>query len=129
MRRRLFRIENQSRGSVLGERVRRADTPWSRAIGLLGRGSLAPGGGLVLVPCNSVHMLFMRFAIDVLYVDKQDRVVKPVRNLKPFRVSGCLRGAHYTVELPAGTIDASGTEPGDQLVIVPVEATAAVPVA
>jgi len=114
----LLRVQNRTRGSLLGERVRRANRPWSRAIGLLGRRSLGPGEGLVLVPCTSIHMLFMRFPLDVLYVDRQDRVVKAVRNLKPFRFSGCLRAAHYTIELPVGTIDGSGTAVGDQLGLV-----------
>ena len=115
----LFRLENRSRDTLVGDRLGRAHRPWSRAVGLLGRRSLSPGQGLVLVPCNSIHMLFMRFPVDVLYVDKRDQVVKVVRNLKPFRVSACLRGAHYTVELPVGTIDASGTDVGDRLALAP----------
>ena len=116
-----FRLENRSRGTLLGDRIARAHRPWSRAVGLLGRRSLPEGQGLVLVPCTSIHMLFMRFPVDVLYVSKQDRVMKVVRDLRPFRFSGCLRGAHYTVELPVGTIDASGTEVGDQLGLAPVD--------
>ena len=71
----------------------------------------------MLEPCTSVHTAFMRFAIDAVYTDRSWRVVKLSPNLKPFRVSGVLRGGYATIELPSGTIASTGTAPGDQLVI------------
>src|SRR5829696_3691243 len=77
--------------------------------------SAAPGDGIVIWPCSSVHMFFMRFALDVVYVDKERRVVRAVQGLKPWRVSFGGKGAHAAIELPVGAIAASGTQPGDQL--------------
>lgn len=113
------RIDNLTKSTEVASAARMADSPWSRMVGLLGKRQLAEGEGLVLRPCSSIHMLFMRFPIDVVYLDKEARVVKVVRSLKPFRFSGSRRHAHYTLELPVGTIDRSNTSPGDQLAITP----------
>jgi hypothetical protein len=88
-----------------------ANTPWTRLRGLLGRGSLAPEEGLLIRPTSSIHMLFMRFAIDAVFLDKELRVVKVVRDLRPWRFAAA-RGAKMVVELPAGS---AGVEPGDRL--------------
>ena len=109
-----FQVINQTRGSVLGRRLRRADTLWSRGVGLLGRKALADDEGLHIVPCGSVHMFFMRFPLDIVYLDRDLRVVKTVERLKPWRVSAA-RGAKSVLELPAGTIARTRTERGDQL--------------
>lgn len=92
------------RGSVLG-----------RTRGLLGRASLAAGDGIVISPCSSIHMMFMRFPIDALYLDRDLRVVKVVDTLKPYRMSVGGKGAHITVELASGALAGSGTRVGDQL--------------
>jgi hypothetical protein len=88
-------------------------------VGLLGRRSLAGDEGLLLTPCTSIHTFFMRFPIDILYLDREQVVVKAVRALRPFRFSACLRGSRSTLELPAGAIEASGTQVGDRLVLTP----------
>lgn len=110
-----MRIENGTRGTVVCDRGRRANTFLSRAVGLLGRRGLEPGEGLLIEPCSSIHMFFMRFPIDVAYVDREGIVVKTVRGLRPWRISAARR-ARSTLELPAGTLDASGTVAGDVLV-------------
>jgi uncharacterized membrane protein (UPF0127 family) len=81
-----------------------AKTSWARFLGLMGRESLPAGAGLWIEPCNSIHMFFMRFAIDVLFLDRQGRVKKVMLNLKPWRISPIVFGARTTVELPAGTL-------------------------
>ena len=110
-----MRIRNVTRDADLAEAARSARSFWSRLVGLLGRSGLEPGEALVLDPCSSVHTAFMRFAIDVIYLDRSRRVVKAVSSLKPFRASGVLRGAHSVVELPSGVIAATGTAVGDEL--------------
>ncbi len=110
---------NETRGTVLATAAWRAANPWTRTVGLLGRAGLAPGEALHIVPCQSVHTWFMRFAIDVLYLDRAGRVVKPVPNLRPFRYSWGGRRAHSVLELPAGTIASTGTAAGDQITIQP----------
>ena len=117
MSREPLRVRNLTRGSGVAGRVRRADQAWSRVVGLLGRRSLAGDEGLLLTPCTSVHTFFMRFPIDILYLDREQVVVKAVRALRPFRLSACLKGGRSTLELPAGAIEASGTQVGDRLVL------------
>ena len=96
-----------------------AETSASRRTGLLKQNSLETGNGLWIVPCESIHMFFMKFAIDVVFVDRKRRVRKLVENLRPWRISICL-AAHSVVELPVGVIRASATEKGDQLEFVEV---------
>jgi hypothetical protein len=119
MSRQPLRVRNLTRGSEVAVRVRRADRAWSRVVGLLGRRSLAEDEGLLLTPCTSIHTLFMRFPIDILYLNREHAVVKAVKDLRPFRVSACLRGAHSILELPVGAIEASGTQVGDSLALTP----------
>jgi uncharacterized membrane protein (UPF0127 family) len=114
-----LQVRNLTRASEVAARVRRADRAWSRMVGLLGRRSLAEDEGLLLTPCTSIHTFFMRFPIDILYLDREHTVVKAVKDLRPFRVSACLRGAHSILELPVGAIEASGTQVGDSLTLVP----------
>jgi uncharacterized membrane protein (UPF0127 family) len=96
-----------------------ADTSLRRMKGLLGRDGLDEGAGLVLTPCNSVHTWFMRFAIDVLFLDGKGTVLRAVRSMRPFQLAwGGLR-AKTTIELPAGTIDAIDVRPGAQIRIEP----------
>ncbi|MEA2646451.1 MAG: uncharacterized protein QOE92_1534 [Chloroflexota bacterium] len=101
-------------GGVIVEDLEVARTSWSRFVGLMGRESLAQGGGLWIEPCNSIHMFFMRFAIDVLFLDRQNRVKKVMLNLRPWRISPIVFGARTTVELPAGTLADRSLE-GSQL--------------
>ena len=110
-----MRIRNLTRDKDLASDAKAARGYWPRFVGLLGRSSLGPGEGLLLEPCTSVHTAFMRFTIDVIYIDRERRVVKLVPNLKPFRASGVLKGAHSVIELPAGTIAETGTAVGDEL--------------
>jgi uncharacterized membrane protein (UPF0127 family) len=89
---------------VLAERLSLADNTWTRFVGLMGRGALPPGEGLWIEPCNSIHMFFMRFAIDAVFLDRQNRVKRVLRTLKPWRVSPIVFGARTVVELPAGSV-------------------------
>ena len=85
-----------------------ADTARARLVGLLGRASLALGDGLVIEPCWSVHTCFMRFAIDVLFLDANGVVLRAVPALAPWRAASGGLKARRTVELPAGTIAREG---------------------
>jgi len=106
---------NLTRGTTMGREIGVANNPWTRFVGLMGKGSLAEGRGLHIAPCSSVHMFFMRIALDVVYLDAGMRVVKTAPNLKPWRISFGAKGAKSVLELPVGTIRRSRTEPGDQL--------------
>ena len=111
-------VRNITRNTIVAESATKACTFWARAKGLLGRRSLPVGGGLVITPCNSVHMWGMRFAIDVLYVSSENVVVACVPNLQPWSFGPLLRRANWVLELPAGAIADSGSMVGDQLEIV-----------
>jgi uncharacterized membrane protein (UPF0127 family) len=108
-------VRNQTRGTVLGDAVELADTSAKRRTGLLKHDRLEPGAGLWIVPCESVHTFFMKFAIDLVYVDRKNRVRKVRHAVPAWRLSACLP-AHSILELPAGTARATGTERGDELV-------------
>ena len=95
-----------------------ADSFASRLRGLLGRRGLEAGEGLLIPRTSSVHTHFMRFAIDVVFVDAQGRVAKVVRDLRPWRFAGA-RGAEDVLELPAGHCDRVGLREGAVLVAAP----------
>jgi uncharacterized protein len=99
---------------VLLERCWIADRPWSRMRGLLGRSALDQGEGLLLKPCGSVHMFFMRFPIDVVFLDRELSVVSVRTELRPWRTAGA-RGAKVSLELAAGEAARLGIGPGMQL--------------
>ena len=95
-----------------------ADTFFTRLAGLMFRSKLPAATGLFLAPCNSVHMCFMRFAIDVVYIDKDYNIIKVVRNLKPWLgVSICSR-AWATLEMTAGEAERCGCSAGKKLTLI-----------
>jgi len=85
-----------------------------RRTGLLKHSKLDPGTGLWIAPCESVHSFGMKFAIDLVYLDRKKKVRKIRKKMVPWRMSACL-SAHSVLELPVGVIEASRTERGDQL--------------
>jgi uncharacterized membrane protein (UPF0127 family) len=93
-----------------------ADTARSRLVGLLGRRGLAPGEGLMLRPASSVHMFFMRFAIDAVFLDREGGVMRIAADLRPWRAASC-RGARAVLELAAGECARRGVRVGDRLAI------------
>ena len=109
-------MRNQTRNTVLGESVEVADTSEKRRTGLLKHARLDPGSGLWISPCESVHTFFMKFPIDLIYLDKHRKVRKVRHAVPPWRLSACLT-AHSILEFPAGTAEKSGTLPGDELSI------------
>ena len=109
-----FSVRNVTRGTSLGGAIHLADTSKKRRTGLLKRNGLERGEGLWIVPCEGIHTFFMRFAIDVLYLDRKRRVRKTVRDLAPWRISFCVT-AHSVLELAAGDVDRTTTSVGDQL--------------
>jgi uncharacterized membrane protein (UPF0127 family) len=109
-------VRNLTRDVVLADAAEVADTSAKRRRGLLKHKSLEPGDGLWIMPCESVHCFFMKFTIDVIYLDRKHKIKKIRPEMKPWRISGCLT-AHSVLELPAGTIARTGTQRGDQVEI------------
>lgn len=91
-------------GTVLAQNVEYARTFWARLKGLMGRKSLAPQAALLLEPCPQIHTCFMRFNIDVIFLDAHNRVVAVVENIKPWRMSKFYSSARRTLELPGGSL-------------------------
>jgi uncharacterized membrane protein (UPF0127 family) len=114
----MARLISETKGTVLAEDLRLADGIWSRFWGLMGRKSLPEDAGLLLRPSSSIHTAFMRFAIDVVFLDRSLRVVKVVPNMKPFRATTAFGSAHSALELNAGVAASALVETGDQLAMV-----------
>ncbi len=92
-----------------------ADGLWSRMRGLLGRSGLPQGTGMLLSPCNSIHTVGMQFPLDIIFLDRKQRVVRVVRWLRPNRFALGGRGAQSAVELAAGAFELSALESGVRL--------------
>jgi uncharacterized membrane protein (UPF0127 family) len=100
----------------LADRADIADTSEKRRQGLLQHTGLAMGEGLWIVPCEAVHTFFMKFDIDVLFLNKKRQIVKVRENMGKWRMAGALlSGGHSVLELPAGTCQRTSTAKGDQL--------------
>lgn len=110
-------VANNTRGSVLLSTGKVADGHWTRLRGLVGVRQLATGDGLLIKPCHGVHCMFMSIPIDVVYVDRNDKVLAMDKAMKPWAIGKIYGQSAYVIEMPAGTIDATNTQPGDQLAV------------
>jgi uncharacterized protein len=111
---------NYTRDTILCARLEEASTISAQAVGLLGRDTLAPDHGLLFVrnrfdPFMWMHTLFMRFAIDIVFLDRGDNVIRIVPELQPWRFSPIVWAARKALELPAGAAARSATRAGDQI--------------
>ncbi|HZP07571.1 MAG TPA: DUF192 domain-containing protein [Terracidiphilus sp.] len=113
-----LKVVNATRGTIIASRLEVAGTGRTRRKGLLGRDHLDAGEGLWIVPCESIHTFFMRFPIDLIYLDRKNRIKKLRGNLGAWRLSACFT-AHSVLELAAGTIGNTDTQLGDTLQFVP----------
>jgi uncharacterized protein len=111
----MIRVLNRTRNTVLGHRVRLADDLARRLRGFLFRPAPSPGEGILLSPCRAVHMFGVRFPLDVVFISAQGQVVATYRDLGPWGRSALHGSALHALELPAGTIRATGTAVGDVL--------------
>lgn len=110
-------IRNTTRSTVLARRFSRAETFWSRFAGLMGKKEFPEKyEALVFEKCSSIHCFFMRMTIDAVFVDKEKRVVRCFPFLAPWHLAFGGGKSVDCIELPAGTLEKSGTLPGDQLV-------------
>ncbi len=108
-------IANLTRGTTIASRVKIANNSWTRMKGLLGGADFPPGEALIITHCQSIHMFFMKFSIDVIFCDSQNKVVGLCQDIKPFYLSPVFFKASFAIELPSGTIAASKTQLGDQV--------------
>ncbi len=117
-------VTNATRGRAIAERAGLADNVWTRLRGLIGRGRLEPGEGLVLKPCRAVHMYGMTYPIDVAFLDPDGAVVALYRELAPGARTRWHGSARAAVELPAGRLAETGTEVGDVISCAPLNGNA-----
>ena len=111
----MLRARNVTREVVVGEDIREAGTFLARLRGLLGTNGLAPGEGLWISPCGSIHSFGMRFVFDALFLGPDGKVVGRYERFGRNRISRVFWNARGVLELPAGTIERTGTEVGDEL--------------
>jgi uncharacterized membrane protein (UPF0127 family) len=104
MKKQCARLCDPETGLVILPNLEVAATLWAQTIGLMGRKELATASGLLIPHCNAIHTAFVRFPIDVLFLDAQSMVLRLVPALAPWRIYGPVRGAKSVVELPAGTL-------------------------
>jgi uncharacterized protein len=109
---------NTTKNITIAGHVKIANHYFSRLIGLMGQKPLEEGNGLWIVPCRDIHSFFMRFVFDAIFVDKHLKVVYLKKEMKPWQVSRFVRQGHAVLELPAGTIEQTQTEVGDQLKLI-----------
>ena len=116
-----LRVVNNTRGTLVGESIRVAETGLSRMVGLLGERHLPPGDGLLIVPSQGVHTMGMQFAIDVAFLDGQWNVIAIKRGLRPFRITRVIWKAAAVLELRSGSLESSNTSVGDSLEFIAAE--------
>ncbi len=104
---------NLRTNQVLADQVQVATSFYQRTKGLLGRTGIEKGEGLYITQCRSIHTFFMRFSIDILFLDSERKVTKVISELKPFRVAFGARRTIGVLELPEGTVDKNRCEIGD----------------
>lgn len=112
-----MKIINKTKGTCLAEAAVFADTLFLRMKGLLDRNEIKKGEALIITPCDSIHTFFMRFAIDVIFVDRRHRVDFAINSIKPWRLSRLCWRAKFAIELPSGVIQETRTEKGDEISI------------
>lgn len=111
-----MKLINKKTGEIFSEQVNTAENFISRLIGLMGKKKMPVGSALILKPCNQVHTFFMRFKIDVIFLDRQWVVKHLIVNMAPWRISILVTGARMVVELPRGTL-LNKVTPGDKLIL------------
>lgn len=111
----MLQIENMTRNTMLMKRGRMADNFLTKFRGLMGVRQLHEGEGLLITHCNSVHTHFMFMPIDIIYVDKNHRIVDLEAEMKTWRIGRTRRNADYVIELPPGVIAHTRCAVGDEL--------------
>jgi hypothetical protein len=118
----IYRLSNRTRNTQVADNIEVADSSAKRSKGLLGRSGLLPGEGIWIVPCEAIHTFGMKFAIDLIYLDRQHRIRKIRTNVRPWRISVCLT-AHSVVELSAGFVEEKLAQVGDFVEFTPLGST------
>lgn len=111
-----MRVVNERSGAVLAESLVSAHDSQARRKGWLGRATAPLEEAIWILPCEAIHCFFMHFPIDVVFLNRELRVLQLRRSVKPWRIAVCLK-AHSVMEFPEGVIDATGTVAGDKIIL------------
>lgn len=110
-----MKVINITKDTLIAENLFIAETLLKRTVGLLGRKEFKKGEALLIKPCQQIHTFFMRFSIDLLFLDKRNWIVKTIKNFPPWRISGIYPKAKSCLELPSGIIESTFTQEGDEI--------------
>ncbi|MFZ5352195.1 MAG: DUF192 domain-containing protein [Bacillota bacterium] len=110
-------LYNLSNDRIVAEHISIADSFFKRFKGLMGRKNMAKSEGLMLMSCNSIHTFFMRFPIDVVFLDMDYVVISIKECIKPWRLVNIVKKAYIVVELPEGAIEHKNISVGDRLIM------------
>lgn len=108
-----MKIYNSTQNNLIASDIKMAENFFNRSIGLLSRKSLSQDEGLIIRPCCSIHTFFMRFDIDVLFVNKKNKIIALYKNVKPWKILPIHITSNYVIELPAGKILSKNINKGD----------------
>lgn len=106
-------IKNITKQNIIAENGNITSGFYDRFKGLMGKKEIKHDEALIIKPCNSIHMFFMKFSIDVIFIDKNDRVCEMIKNIKPWKVSKIIKEAKYVIELKSDKINNHNIEIGD----------------
>lgn len=108
-----IQVSNDTKNVIISEYCEVADNFWTKALGLMGRKALPPSYCLYIKGCNSIHMFFMRFPIDVIFLNKNNAAIHLIKSFAPWKISPFVKGAVSVLELPSGTIEKYQMEVSD----------------
>lgn len=108
-----MKIYNSTQNNLIADNIKVADNFITRTFGLIPRKTIPVSEGLIIKPCCSIHTFFMRFAIDVIFVNKKNEIVAMHENVKPWRILPIHPTSHYVIELASGEISAKGIKKYD----------------
>jgi uncharacterized membrane protein (UPF0127 family) len=113
--RKRFSVRNTTRDTMLATNARLASSYWARFWGLMLKRRVPEGGGILLTKSSSIHSCFMLMRFDAVFLDDEGRVTKIVHRMRPWWASFGAKGTKHTLELAAGAVEPTGTQPGDLL--------------
>jgi len=114
----IYKIVNLTKNQIIADNVNIAQSFFQKTKGLIGRTKLNKGEGLYISGCRSIHMFFMQFSIDVIFIDKNYEITKIITDLKPFRLAFGTYFSNGVIELPCGILEQKSCDIGDKIVFI-----------
>lgn len=114
-----MKVYNSSKNNLIADNVKVAQNFFTRSFGLLLRKSISDGEGLIIKPCCSIHTFFMKFPIDVLFIERNGKIEALYQNVQPWRILPIHLNSHFVIELASGTICAKNIEKENLIIILP----------